>query len=56
MGTYHDAVAEDPLRVALEEISPKLKPELRRLMAAFLAGNPLDESWQRLLQEILDEA
>jgi len=49
-------MSEDPLRVALEEIAPKLDPELQRLVAALLDGHPIDESWEKLLQEILDEA
>jgi hypothetical protein len=41
---------------ALEEIAPKLNPELERVMAALRAGEPVEDAWEALLQEILDEA
>jgi hypothetical protein len=49
-------VNADPLKDALEEIGPKLDLELQPLVAALLADKPVEEGWQALLQEILDEA
>jgi hypothetical protein len=46
----------DPLISALEEIAPKLIPELEPVMAALRAGEPVEDAWEALLQEILDEA
>jgi Flp pilus assembly protein TadB len=47
---------EDPLVNALEEIAPKLTAELERVMAALRAGEPVEDAWETMLQEILDEA
>ncbi len=49
-------MSDDPLAVALSEIAPKLDPELQNLVSDLLDHKPIDESWQSLLQEILDEA
>ena len=46
----------DPLKSALEEIEPKLDRELEPLVASLLADEPVEDAWQALLQEILDEA
>jgi hypothetical protein len=47
-------VIEDPLKGALEEIAPKLDPELEPLAAALLAEESVEDAWAGLLQEILD--
>jgi hypothetical protein len=49
-------VTADPLREALEEIEPTLDPEVQPLVAALLANEPVENSWQAILQEIFDEA
>jgi len=46
----------DPLKTALEEIEPKLESEMRPLVAALMAGEPVEDAWQALLREVLDEA
>lgn len=53
---YDRAVIEDPLKSALEEITPKLDPGLEPLAAALLAEEPVEDAWATLLQEILDAA
>jgi hypothetical protein len=53
---YDQPVIEDPLKGALEEIAPKLDPELEPLAAALLAEEPIEDAWAGLLQEILDAA
>jgi hypothetical protein len=49
-------VTADPLKSALEEITPKLDSGLQPLGAALLAEEPVEDAWAALLQEILDEA
>lgn len=49
-------MADDPLRETLEEIAPSLQPEVGQLISDHLAGSSIDEAWQALVQEILDEA
>jgi hypothetical protein len=49
-------VGPDPLSAALEAIRPKLDKELDPLIAALLANEPIEQAWQALLQETLDEA
>jgi hypothetical protein len=53
---YDPCMSVDPLISALEEVAPKLNPELERVMAALRAGEPVEDAWEALLQEILDEA
>jgi hypothetical protein len=53
---YDQPVIEDPLKGALEEIAPKLDPELEPLAAALLSEEPVEDAWAELLQEILDAA
>ena len=53
---YDRRVIVDPLKSALEEIAPKLDAELQSLVAALLANQQLEDAWQALLQEVLDEA
>lgn len=53
---YDQPVIEDPLKGALEEIAPKLDPELEPLAAALLSEEPVEDAWADLLQEILDAA
>jgi hypothetical protein len=53
---YDPCMSVDPLISALEEIAPKLIPELEPVMAALRAGEPVEDAWEALLQEILDEA
>jgi hypothetical protein len=49
-------VSKDPLKSALEEIAPKLDPEVQPLVASLLEGRQIEDAWQDLLQETLDEA
>jgi hypothetical protein len=49
-------MAEEPLKSALNEIEPKLNPEFKPLVASLLEGQPAEDAWEALLQEILDEA
>lgn len=49
-------MGEDPLKGALEEIGQTLDPELQPLIVALVADESVEESWQALLGEILDEA
>jgi hypothetical protein len=53
---YDQIVAADPLKSALEELTPGLDPELKPLAAALLGDEPVEDAWAALLQEILDEA
>jgi hypothetical protein len=53
---YDQRVTEDPLRSALEDIAPKLDADLKPLVAALLADDPVEDAWAALLQEVLDEA
>ena len=53
---YDGSMIAEPLKAALEEIRPKLDLELQPLLVALLADESVEESWQSLLQEILDEA
>lgn len=46
----------DPLKSALEEIAPKLDAEMRPIVVALLADEQVEDAWQALLQEVLDEA
>jgi hypothetical protein len=46
----------DPLKSTLEEIAPKLDRDLQPLVAALRDGEPVEDAWEELLQEILDEA
>jgi hypothetical protein len=46
----------DPLKNALEEIEPKLDPGMKPVLAALRANESVEEAWEGLLQEILDEA
>jgi hypothetical protein len=48
-------MAADPLKSALEEIGPKLDPALQPLISALLADESVEERWQALLQDVLDE-
>jgi hypothetical protein len=54
--TYDWRMSVDPLKSALEEIAPKLDPGLEPLFAALRTDEPVEEAWEALLQEILDEA
>lgn len=49
-------MSSDPLKSALEDIAPKLDPALEPLFAALRTDAPVEEAWEGLLQEILDEA
>jgi hypothetical protein len=49
-------VNADPLKSALEEIAPRLDAEVQPLVTALLADEPVEDAWQVLLKEILDEA
>jgi hypothetical protein len=49
-------MSADPLKSSLEEIAPKLDPGLEPLFAALRTDEPVEEAWEALLQEILDEA
>ena len=49
-------VSADPLKSALEEIAPKLHPDLEPVIAALQADEPVEHAWEILLREILDEA
>jgi hypothetical protein len=49
-------VTEDPLKSALKEISTRLEPGLEPILAALRADESLDDAWETLLQEVLDEA
>jgi hypothetical protein len=53
---YAHAVGTDPLLNALEEIAPRLDPELGPMVTAIMAGEPVETAWQDLLQDVLDEA
>lgn len=46
----------DPIKAALESIEPKLEPEMQPLVEAMAIGEPVEAAWQKLLQEVLDEA
>lgn len=50
------AVSADPLKSALEEIAPKLDPDLGPVLAALQADEPVEHAWETLLKAILDEA
>ena len=54
--TYDWRMSADPLKSALEAIAPKLDPGLEPLFAALHTDEPVEEAWEALLQEILDEA
>src|ERR1700733_13256020 len=49
---YDLPVSSDPLKSALEEIAPKLDPEVLPLIATLLAGESLEESWEILLKKV----
>jgi hypothetical protein len=49
-------MGHDPLDEALEQISPELDDDLRPLIAALQAGEPIEDAWEQILREILDEA
>lgn len=49
-------MSTDPLKSALEDIAPKLDPALEPLFAALRTDTPVEDAWDELLQEILDEA
>jgi hypothetical protein len=49
-------VSSDPLKSALEEIGAQLDPELEPIMAALQEDGSLEDAWETLLQEVLDEA
>lgn len=53
---YDPRVSSDPLKSALEEIAPKLDPDLLPLTQSLSADEPVEEAWEVLLKEILDEA
>jgi hypothetical protein len=53
---YDLRVSSDPLKSALEEISAKLDPDLLPLTQALSADEPVEEAWEAMLKEILDEA
>ena len=53
---YHRRVTTDPLKSAVEDIAPRLDAELQPVVAALLADQPVEDAWEILLQEILDEA
>ncbi len=46
----------DPLKSTLEEIAPKLDVEMQPVVVALLADKQVEDAWQALLQEVLDEA
>jgi hypothetical protein len=49
-------VSADPLKSSLEAIAPRLDADLEPLMRALQDGEPVEDAWEALLQEILDEA
>jgi hypothetical protein len=49
-------VSADPLKEALEEISTRLEPGLEPILAALQADESVEDAWEVLLQEVLDEA
>jgi len=49
-------MTEDPLKSALEEITPKLGTELEQLAKALLGDESIEDAWAQILQEHLDEA
>lgn len=49
-------MSADPLKSALEEIAADLEPGLEPIMAALQADESLEDAWETLLQEVLDEA
>jgi hypothetical protein len=53
---YDLRMSSDPLKSALEEISAKLDPDLLPLTQALSADEPVEEVWEAMLKEILDEA
>lgn len=53
---YDREMAEDPLLSALEELEPKVDPDVRPVVQALQAGESAEASWEALLKEILDEA
>lgn len=46
----------DPLKRALEEISPKLDDDMTPILMSLLADEPVEDAWEALLKEVLDEA
>ncbi len=53
---YDRCMSVDPLKSALEEIAPQLDVEMQPIIVALLAGEQVEDAWQTLLQEVLDEA
>lgn len=53
---YHRRVTEEPLADALEEIATELDAELGPIVAAIQTGESVEEAWEHLLKEALDEA
>ncbi len=46
----------DPLKSALEEIAPELDSGIESVMAALQANEPVEDAWEGLVQDVLDEA
>lgn len=53
---YHRRMTEDPLADALEEIATELDSELGPIVTAIKTGESVEEAWEHLLKEALDEA
>ena len=53
---YDRWVSADPLKSALEEIAPRLDTDLEPLMKALQGEGSVEEAWEVLLQETLNEA
>jgi hypothetical protein len=49
-------MSSDPLKSALDDIAPKLDPALLPLTAALAADESVEDAWEVLLTEVLDEA
>lgn len=49
-------MSDDPLKNALDEISADLDERFQPIVAALKSGSSVEEAWETLLQEILDEA
>jgi hypothetical protein len=49
-------MSADPLKSALAEIATGLEPGLEPVMAALQEDEPVEDAWEKLLCEVLDEA
>jgi hypothetical protein len=49
-------MSEGPLQEALREIAPDLDASMEPLITALRAGQPVEDAWEHLLKEALDEA